>query len=88
MTKGYTPHALPSDQFPSRGEHGCIPRRALPVSKASGTKVLVIQYRLAPEHPHPAAVQDAVMAYRWPLKSGFPPRNIVIAGDSAGGGLR
>jgi acetyl esterase/lipase len=57
------------------------------ISKASKIKTLLIDYRLAPEHPHPAAVEDAVLAYRWLLKNGFSPNNIVIAGDSAGGGL-
>ena len=57
------------------------------ISKASKIKILQIDYRLAPEHPHPAAVEDAVFAYRWLLKNGFSSNNIVIAGDSAGGGL-
>jgi acetyl esterase/lipase len=48
---------------------------------------LVIDYRLAPENPFPAALEDATAAYRWLLKSGFKPEQIVIAGDSAGGGL-
>jgi epsilon-lactone hydrolase len=54
---------------------------------ASGSRVLTVDYRLAPEHPFPAAVQDAVSAYRWLLESGYPPEKIAIAGDSAGGGL-
>jgi acetyl esterase/lipase len=49
--------------------------------------VLVIDYRLAPEHPHPAAVDDAVAAYRWMLAQGLKPARITVAGDSAGGGL-
>jgi acetyl esterase/lipase len=49
--------------------------------------VLVIDYRLAPEHPHPAAVDDAVAAYRWMLSIGLKPSRMAIAGDSAGGGL-
>jgi acetyl esterase/lipase len=57
------------------------------ISKASKVKTLLIDYRLAPEHPYPAAVEDAVFAYRWLLKNGFSSNNIVIAGDSAGGGL-
>ena len=57
------------------------------ISKASNIKILQIDYRLAPEHPYPAAVEDAVFAYRWLLKNGFSSNNIVIAGDSAGGGL-
>jgi epsilon-lactone hydrolase len=57
------------------------------ISKASKIKTLLIDYRLAPEHPYPAAVEDAVLAYRWLLKNGYPSNNIVIAGDSAGGGL-
>ena len=47
----------------------------------------MIEYRLAPEHPFPAAVEDAVAAYRWLVGEGLDPAQIVIAGDSAGGGL-
>ena len=57
------------------------------LSRASGARVLVIDYRLAPEHPHPAAVDDAVAAYRWMLAQGLKPARITVAGDSAGGGL-
>jgi monoterpene epsilon-lactone hydrolase len=57
------------------------------ISRASGARVLVIDYRLAPEHPFPAAVEDATAAYRWLLSSGIDPSGIVVAGDSAGGGL-
>jgi acetyl esterase/lipase len=49
--------------------------------------VLVPDYRLAPEHPYPAAVEDALSAYRWLLSQGIPPQRIAFAGDSAGGGL-
>jgi monoterpene epsilon-lactone hydrolase len=54
---------------------------------AVGCRVLNVDYRLAPEHPHPAAVEDAVRAYRWLLAQGFEPGHIAISGDSAGGGL-
>jgi acetyl esterase/lipase len=57
------------------------------LSRASRARVLVIDYRLAPEHPHPAAVDDAVAAYRWMLAQGLKPARITVAGDSAGGGL-
>jgi epsilon-lactone hydrolase len=57
------------------------------LSAATGGRVLSVDYRLAPEHPHPAAVDDAVAAYRWLLDQGVSPAKIVIAGDSAGGGL-
>ena len=57
------------------------------ISEATDLRVLVIDYRLAPEHPHPAAVDDAVSAYRWLLAQGIAPERIAIAGDSAGGGL-
>lgn len=56
-------------------------------SKAADARVLVIDYRLAPEHPFPAAVDDAVAAYKWLLGQGVKAANIAIAGDSAGGGL-
>jgi epsilon-lactone hydrolase len=57
------------------------------ISSAVGCRALAIDYRLAPEHPFPAGLDDAVAAYRWLLARGYEPGNIVIAGDSAGGGL-
>jgi len=55
--------------------------------KACQIKVLAIDYRLAPEHPFPAALEDSLTAYHWLISQGYDPLNIVIAGDSAGGGL-
>jgi acetyl esterase/lipase len=57
------------------------------LAAAAGTGVLVPDYRLAPEHPYPAGVQDAVSAYRWLLDQGVEPDRIIVVGDSAGGGL-
>lgn len=57
------------------------------IADATAARVLCIAYRLAPEHPFPAAVDDAVAAYRWLLADGADPRHIAIMGDSAGGGL-
>jgi epsilon-lactone hydrolase len=57
------------------------------LSCAAGARVLSVDYRLAPEHPFPAAVNDAVGAYRWWVRAGVDPRRTVIVGDSAGGGL-
>ena len=54
---------------------------------AADADVLAIDYRLAPENPFPAAVEDAVSAYRWLIGQGCEPAGIAIAGDSAGGGL-
>jgi acetyl esterase/lipase len=55
--------------------------------KGSGINALVFNYRLAPENPFPAALDDAVSAYQFLLKEGFDAKNIVFAGDSAGAGL-
>jgi epsilon-lactone hydrolase len=57
------------------------------IATAARTSVLVIDYRLAPEHPFPAALDDAAAAYRWLLATGVDPRRIAVVGDSAGGGL-
>jgi len=57
------------------------------IAAATQAAVLIIDYRLAPEHPFPAALDDAVSAYRWLLASGGEAPNIVVMGDSAGGGL-
>jgi len=58
------------------------------ISKASKIKVLLLDYRLAPEHPFPAALEDSVRAYEWLINNEvYKPKNLIIAGDSAGGGL-
>lgn len=58
------------------------------IATAAGARAFSLDYRLAPEHPHPAAIDDAVAAYRWLLGvAKVPPQRIVIGGDSAGGGL-
>ena len=55
--------------------------------RTAGVRTLAIDYRMAPEHPFPAAVEDTVAAYRFLLSSGVAAGKICIAGDSAGGGL-
>ncbi len=69
---------------------GSIPAHRGIVAKfvsASDTGALLFEYRLAPEHPFPAALEDAVAAYRYMLAEGVAPERIVFIGDSAGGGL-
>jgi phosphinothricin tripeptide acetyl hydrolase len=60
---------------------------AAAIATAGQASALLLDYRLAPEHPYPAAVDDATAAYRWLLDQGIAPGRVVIAGDSAGGGL-
>ena len=54
---------------------------------SKGMSVLTIDYRVAPENPYPAALEDAVSAYQWLLGQGWFAEDIIVAGDSAGGGL-
>lgn len=57
------------------------------LAKLSRANLFSLDYRMAPEHPFPAAVEDAVAAYKWLLDEGCEPIRITISGDSAGGGL-
>lgn len=69
----------------------CSPRTHRPITSRlavdTGLPVFVPHYRLAPEHPFPAALEDALDAYNWLLRRGIPAERIVIAGDSSGGHL-
>ena len=56
-------------------------------AKTAGVACLLYEYRLAPEHPFPAAVDDSVAVYQWLLAAGYQPQDMLIAGESAGGGL-
>jgi monoterpene epsilon-lactone hydrolase len=73
------------------GYVSCSPATHRPIiaALARGTpaQVFAPNYRLAPEHPYPAALDDAERAYEWLLSLGIPPKAIAVAGDSAGGGL-
>jgi acetyl esterase/lipase len=57
------------------------------LARATRARLLVAGYRLAPENPFPAAVDDALASYRWLLAQGISPDRIIVMGDSAGGGL-
>ena len=70
--------------FGSLDSHRSIAWR---LARASRMSVLLVDYRLAPEHPYPAAVDDAFTAYRWLLDHQVAEDRLVVAGDSAGGGL-
>lgn len=66
-----------------------VSSRALiaPIAKKTGIRVFSFEYRLAPEHPFPAAFDDAKKAYEYVLGQGYSPGNIIAFGESAGGGL-
>jgi len=57
------------------------------VAQAAATRTFALDYRLTPEHPHPAQLEDAIVAYRELIKDGMAPGKLVVAGDSAGGHL-
>jgi acetyl esterase/lipase len=73
------------------GYVSCTPRTHRPITaslaRLTYQRVFAVDYRLAPEAPFPAAVDDAARAFAWLLEIGVKPQNIAIAGDSAGGGL-
>lgn len=64
-------------------------RRWIPyhVSRVTNLRCLNIEYRLAPEYPFPAALDDSINSYKWLISKGFDPKKIIIGGESAGGGL-
>lgn len=57
------------------------------IADATGARVLCLDYRLAPEHPFPAAIEDVVTAYQWLISRVAEPRHVAFIGDSSGGGL-
>jgi acetyl esterase/lipase len=69
------------------GSPGTHRRLMAHLARAARSRALVLDYRLAPEHPFPCALEDCVAGYRWLLGAGVPPSDILLAGDSAGGTL-
>jgi len=69
------------------GDAALAAELASQVGRRTQAKVISVDYRLAPEHPYPAAVDDALAAYEALLDNGIDPSDIVLAGESAGGGL-
>jgi len=57
------------------------------LARATQRRVLGVEYRLAPEHPFPAGLEDCFQSYKWLLENGIAPTNISVGGDSAGGGM-
>ena len=66
---------------------GIYRRLATALSQQTGMRVLLPEYRLAPEHPFPAGIDDCFAVYRWLAERGYPERPFALAGDSAGGNL-
>src|SRR5713226_6743944 len=88
--EGPTPGDVVLLYFHGGGYFGCSAESHRPITvyyALHGFRVFAPDYRLAPENPFPAAVDDAVAFYRALLTAGYSPRNIVVAGESAGGGL-
>jgi len=77
--------------FHGGGYVSCTPQTHRPITaalaRALHRRIFALDYRLAPESPFPAAVDDAVHAYAWLIQQGYKPGSIALAGDSAGGGL-
>ncbi len=69
------------------GSIGAYLMLCIPMAKSLRTRIILPEYRLAPEHPYPAALDDALKAYRWLLAQGYAGSSIILSGDSAGGGL-
>jgi epsilon-lactone hydrolase len=66
---------------------GIFSRHASRLAALTGMRVLLPDYRLAPEHPFPAGIDDCFAVYRWLIEHGFAERPLAVAGDSAGGSL-
>jgi len=77
--------------FHGGGYNAGSPRTHRPLaanlSRATNMRLLLPDYRLAPEHPFPAGVKDALLVYQWLLNQGYSEQNVLVGGDSAGGGL-
>ena len=78
---------MPEQSVGCRLDVGRLQPAAAVLAKELAAQTIVYDYRLAPEHKFPVAIEDALLVYKYVLRSGYDPKKIIFAGDSAGGGI-